>query len=184
MILSRKDLKYYLASDFARYPNSNLPFLLRWIAGDEHIKARHYLWVLRHTEYAVNNNKIYNPILRFWLRRLGYKYQLMIPLNTCEPGLKVNHLGGGIFLNANHIGKNCTVTSGVVFGKKGEDDYNRPIIGDNVEITLGAKIIGRVNIGDNAIVAPNSVVIKDVPNNAIVSGVPAKIIKTRDNDQK
>ena len=174
MILSRKDLKNYLAADFARYPHSNLPSFLRWIAGDEHIKIKHYLWVLRHTEYAVNNRRLYNPILRFWLRRLGYKYQLMIPLSTCEKGLKVNHLGGGIFLNANKIGKNCTVTSGVVFGKKGEDDYNRPIIGDNVEVTLGAKIIGRVNVGDNVVVAPNSVVVKDVPNNAVISGIQEK----------
>lgn len=177
MILNRNDLNRYLSSDFSRYPHSNLPFILRWLAGDEHIKVRHYLWVLRHAEYAVNTHKLYNPLLRFWLRRLSYKYQLMIPLNTCGAGLKINHLGGGIFLNANRIGKNCTVTSGVVFGKKGEDDYNRPIIGDNVEVTLGAKVIGRVHIGDNTIVAPNSVVIKDVPENAVVSGVPAKIIK-------
>lgn len=48
-----------------------------------------------------------------------------------------------------------------------------------MEITVGAKVIGNVSVGDNVIIAPNSVVIKDIPCNAIVSGVPAKIIKMR-----
>ena len=66
----------------------------------------------------------------------------------------------------------------MVLGTKGTFD-NVPTIGDNVEIALGAKVIGKVFVGNNAIVAPNSVVIKDVPENAIVSGVPAQIIKVK-----
>lgn len=54
---------------------------------------------------------------------------------------------------------------------------NRPIVGDNVELTLGCKVIGGITIGNNVIVAPNSVVVKDVPDNSVVSGVPAHIIK-------
>lgn len=53
------------------------------------------------------------------------------------------------------------------------------VIGNNVDMTIGCKIIGGVTIGDNDIIAPNSVVVKDVPDNAIVSGVPAKIIKIK-----
>ncbi len=50
-------------------------------------------------------------------------------------------------------------------------------IGDNVELAVGCKVIGRIIIGNNVIVAPNAVVVKDVPDNAIVGGVPATIIK-------
>ena len=50
------------------------------------------------------------------------------------------------------------------------------IIGNNVDMTIGSKIIGGVTIGSNVIVAPNSVVVKDVPDNAVVSGIPAKIL--------
>lgn len=50
------------------------------------------------------------------------------------------------------------------------------IIGDNVDLTIGSKIIGGVTIGNNVIVAPNSVVVKNVPDNAVVSGVPARIL--------
>lgn len=61
--------------------------------------------------------------------------------------------------------------------KKGTNEH-RPVIGDNVNFTLGAKAYGKIFIGDNSIVAPNTVVIKDVPPNSIVSGVPGRIIKT------
>ena len=46
-----------------------------------------------------------------------------------------------------------------------------------VELTLGCKVIGGITIGNNVIVAPNSVVVKDVPDNSVVSGVPARTIK-------
>ena len=52
------------------------------------------------------------------------------------------------------------------------------VIGNNVELCVGAKVIGKVCIGDNVIVAPIAVVIHDVPSNSIVGGVPAKILKT------
>lgn len=74
------------------------------------------------------------------------------------------------------MGDYCIVNSGAMIGNKNGDE-NRATIGNHVEITLGAKIIGKVTIGDYAIVAPNSVVIKDVPPYGVASGVPAKIIK-------
>ena len=48
-----------------------------------------------------------------------------------------------------------------------------------MDMTIGSKIIGGVTIGSNVIVAPNSVVVKDVPDNAVVSGIPAKILSIR-----
>lgn len=53
-------------------------------------------------------------------------------------------------------------------------------IGDNVFISTGVKIIGGVTIGDNVVIGANSVVVKDIPSNAIVGGVPAKILKYRE----
>lgn len=49
-----------------------------------------------------------------------------------------------------------------------------------MEIAVGAKVIGNVHVGNNVVIAPNSVVVKDVPANAIVSGIPAKIIKMKE----
>ena len=53
----------------------------------------------------------------------------------------------------------------------------RPIIGNNVSIACGACVLGGVKIGNNVIIGANSVVIKDVPNNATVVGVPARIVR-------
>ena len=73
------------------------------------------------------------------------------------------------------IGKNCTIYPGVTIG--GKIGNGCPTIGDNCFIGLGAKIIGKVNIGDNVIIAPNAVVVKNVASNSVVGGVPAKNIK-------
>lgn len=75
------------------------------------------------------------------------------------------------------MGAHCSVSTGVVCGNKGDDNRLRPTIGNNVQITVGAKVIGKINVGNNSIIAPNSVVVKDVANDVIVSGIPAKVIK-------
>lgn len=85
---------------------------------------------------------------------------------------------GGVICNAKSIGKNFTINTGCVLGKKNTNE-ERPIVGNNVEMCIGSKIIGGVVIGDNVIVAPNSVVIKDIEEGDIVSGVPAKSIKKK-----
>ena len=74
------------------------------------------------------------------------------------------------------IGKKCMIGQGVTIGGK-SGWYEVPIIGDNVYISAGARIIGPIAIGSNVIIGANSVVVKDVPDNCIVAGVPAKIIK-------
>ena len=77
-------------------------------------------------------------------------------------------------LNAQRIGKNFSCIHCVTLGKK---DGIRPIIGDNVTVNCHACIIGGITIGDNAVIGAGSVVIKDVPKNAVVVGNPARIIK-------
>ena len=67
---------------------------------------------------------------------------------------------------------------GVVFGNKTEADDDRPVIvGNNCYFGLNAKILGPVTIGDNVTIGANAVVTKDIPDNAVVGGVPAKILK-------
>jgi len=89
------------------------------------------------------------------------------------PGLFIMH-GDSTFVSADKIGENCWINQHVVIGYSNETD--RPSIGNNVTIYAGAKVLGRVKIADNAKIGANSVVIQDVPANATVMGVPAKII--------
>lgn len=73
------------------------------------------------------------------------------------------------------IGNGATIYSGVTIGKK-DKHTSMPVIGDNVTIGSGAKILGDITIGNNVVIGANSVVIKDVPDNVVVAGVPAKKI--------
>ncbi len=78
------------------------------------------------------------------------------------------------------MGKNCSVTKGVVIGNRAGNE-NRALIGDNCFFTLGCKVIGAVTIGDNVVVTQNSVVVKDISNNTVVAGIPAKPLKVFDS---
>ncbi len=75
------------------------------------------------------------------------------------------------------IGRNITLFQGTTIGKNyGGSKYGYPIVGDNVIVFAGAKIIGSIKVGNNVIIGANSVVVNDVPDNCVVAGVPAKII--------
>lgn len=85
---------------------------------------------------------------------------------------------GGILINAKKVGNYCGFNAGTLVGNK-DSQENTATIGDYVALGPGAKIIGRVFIGDNVFIAANAVVVKDVPSNCVVGGVPAKVIKQR-----
>lgn len=85
----------------------------------------------------------------------------------------------GIFISdCAHIGKNCTILQQVTIGSKIPGDKSGPIIGDNVFIGAGAKIIGNIKIGNNVKIGANCIVVEDVPDNAtVVAQKPRIIIK-------
>ena len=75
------------------------------------------------------------------------------------------------------IGDNCTIYHQVTIGKEKE---KFPVIGEDVTIYAGAKIIGNVKIGNGAVIGANAVVLQDVPDNCVAVGIPARIIKRKD----
>lgn len=182
MIQSINDLKHYLRRDKKCYPKSKLPLWIRRLMGEEDAIALYYLRVLRLLEFFINTSGrkdggVFGFILWLIHKRQQIKYRIHIQPNKVGPGLRIYHFGGGVYLNVRSMGEGCSVTTGVVCGNKDNNNSKVPTIGNNVQITIGAKIIGDVLIGDNSIIAPNSVVVKDVNPNTIVSGVPAKFLK-------
>ncbi|MGK0247671.1 MAG: serine O-acetyltransferase [Oleispira sp.] len=75
------------------------------------------------------------------------------------------------------IGEDCMIGSNVTIGGKSKR-AGLPVIGDRVYISTGARILGDIVIGSDSVIGANAVVIKNVPPNSIVAGVPAKIIKS------
>jgi serine O-acetyltransferase len=98
---------------------------------------------------------------------------LEIEATNIGSGLFIQH-GGGTYISADRIGDNCWINQQVTIGYSNRTD--RPTIGDNVKICAGAKIIGKVRIGDNATVGLNTVVIDNVAPNTTVFGMPAKVV--------
>ncbi|MGE0114240.1 MAG: serine O-acetyltransferase [Steroidobacteraceae bacterium] len=94
--------------------------------------------------------------------------------------LAIEHHGCIVIHGATEIGDDCLIRHGVTTGNSGSSDpLGAPIIGHRVEIGAGAKLLGRITIGNDAIIGANAVVVRNVPDNAIVGGVPARIIKMR-----
>lgn len=88
-------------------------------------------------------------------------------------GLRIHHFGTLILNGGVIIGSNCTLRTDVVIGNlHGGDDI--PVLGDNVEIGVGAKVLERIHIGNNVKIGANAVVIHDVPDGATAVGVPAR----------
>ncbi|MGJ5642349.1 serine acetyltransferase [Formosa sp. S-31] len=181
MIKTKADLKYYLSEDLKRFGKK--PSLKDWIVKNEVWFIYKYQRYLRFVEYYRNNNKSKIRYLYYYFlyRRLCYNLKIDIKPNNIGPGLRIYHLGALIRIKSNcRIGKNCTLQPGVVIGNKNlEDDGSFVKVGDNSFFGLGAKVFGEVVIGDNAVIGANSVVVKDVPDNCVVAGIPAKIIKMK-----
>ena len=117
------------------------------------------------------------------LHRLGFNYNLRIPVNVCGYGLSLYHFagGGGCLVNAKRVGNYCKLQTGVLLGNAHHSEDEKPILGNNVSFGPGAKVLGKVCVGDNVFIAANAVVTKDVPSNCMVAGVPATIVKFFDS---
>ena len=92
-------------------------------------------------------------------------------------GLYIQH-GFATIITAKKIGENCRIYQQVTIGYK--NGANPPVLEDNVAVTCGAKVLGDITMHTGSLAAAGAVVVKDVPENAIVAGVPARIIGYKD----
>lgn len=132
---------------------------------------------LRYYEYYHNQEKK-NPwtrMMELWHyyihKQLSYKLGFTIYANQFGPGLFIGHYGTIVINKACRIGANCVLNVDVNIGMGGS------VIGDNCYIGPGAKIVKPVRIGNNVVIGANAVVNRDIPDNCMVAGIPAKVIK-------
>lgn len=130
--------------------------------------------------YKIKLNFIRKPfsviykILYFYIKGKGIELPCEVELGK---NFRIDHQGGIVISGYSKFGNNCIIRNGVTVGISKVGENKAPIFGNNVDIGTGAKILGNIKIGNNVIIGANAVVIKDVPDNSIAVGIPAKIIK-------
>ena len=127
---------------------------------------------LKHPSYSVA------AIIQFAIARLLWRPMESLYIYTSDigGGLYIQH-GFATIISAKKIGENCRIYQQVTIGYKGTEN---PVLEDNVSVTCGAKVLGGITMHENSLAAAGAVVVKDVPANAIVAGVPAKVIAYKD----
>ena len=182
MITDKETLAFYLAADkFALGKTRKHPRFF----SDEIWK---FQILLRKCEFYRNtrsNNSLPALLARYRFHRLSVKLGFDIPMNVIGPGMKINHRGTLVINGKSHIGKWCDMHPGVCVGdnpllcRNGEIITNVPTIGDYVFLGPGAKLFGRIVVGDCVMVGANAVVNKDVDNDKVVCGNPMIVKEKR-----
>lgn len=180
MIATKQDLREYLAQDkrqlgiTRRRPR---PFT------DEIWK---YEIALRKYEYWLAQTSPLAKIARLFAKlrwhRWGVRLSIGIGPGIFDKGLSIAHAGAINVNQAARVGQNCRIHEGVTIGASGGTDA--PVIGDNVFLASGCKVMGKVHVADGCVVGANAVVVKDVDEPGItVAGVPAKKISDHNSDR-
>lgn len=181
MITDKDSLAFYLAADrFALGKTRKHPRLF----SDEIWK---FQILLRKCEFYKNTRNSHSLLAlhtRYRFHRLSVKLGFDIPMNVIGPGMKINHRGTLVINGNSRIGKWCDMHPGVcvgdnpVLGRNGETITNVPTIGDFVFLGPGAKLFGKIMVGDGVMVSANAVVNNDVEKDMIVYGNPM-VVKER-----
>lgn len=137
-----------------------------------------YTFWMRLTKFFHGKNKVFHTLAKLKLCSLMYRYGIEIPwITDIGPGFYIGHFGGVVVNGRAKIGMNVNISQGATIGVHNRGDRKGvPMIGDCVYIGPGAKIFGSVTIGKGAAIGANAVVTKDVPENGVAVGIPAKVI--------
>lgn len=145
---------------------------------------------------ALRESRPFRSIFRFRVHRESkWKLSLIRWLYPTVDSLEINvvsgQIGGGFVIQHGYstvifsraIGENCTILHNVTIGRgRMINGTDIPEIGDNVNIYTGATIIGGIRIGNHVDVGAGAVVVQDVPDNCVVAGVPAQIVRRKEQD--
>lgn len=133
--------------------------------------------------YLIHNNRYFRTIFYYrigpiWALFIGWwrpgdRYFQISYTTKIGEGILVAHPYSTV-INAESIGDNFSCIHCTTLGDK---DGGRPILGNNVTLGANVTIIGNVHIGNNVVVGAGSVVVKDIPDNCVVAGNPAKVLK-------
>lgn len=172
----------------------NCHTLLQLLKADKKRVESHFILKLLYTNTTsfvfwfrlssyLKSHKYLKPLHGFAeLVRLRQSHKLGIQLSSATKiggGISIKHYSGIVIAEETRIGENCTIHQCVTLGRSfGGKHAGCPTIGNHCIIFPGAKVIGKVRLGNNVIVGANAVVLHDIPDNCVCAGVPAKIISS------
>lgn len=172
-----KELKQILKKDLFRYGYScsemKIPYFTR-----KTLYGYKFTKILRKCKYYKRKNIIKFAYYRIKLDKYSLKYGFQISWGTqIGEGFYIGHLGNIIINSEVVIGKNVNIAQGVTIGISNRGKTKGvPTIGDDVWIGANSTIVGGIKIGNNVLIAPNTFVNFDVPDNSVVIGAKASII--------
>ena len=162
------DLERVLENDPAARSKIEVFFLYPCIHATISYRIAHFFY--KHNRFFIA--RLISQIARFFT---GIEIH---PGAKIGKGLFIDHGMGVVIGETAEIGDDVLLYHGVTLGGTGKDKGKRhPTIGNNVIIGAGSKVLGPINIGNNVKIGANAVVLKDVPSNATVVGIPGKIVK-------
>ena len=173
--MERRDLAYYLQADLYRYSGAKATcYFLKALSPS--LPAFRYTYLLRHAS-VFPKDSIRGFLYRVLLLHYSYKYGFQILPNTrIGKGLYIGHRGTVVVNGLAELGDNCTIAHLVTIGQANRGERKGcPKIGNRVWIGAGAVVAGKIVIGDNVLIAPNSYVNFDVPSDSLVIGNPAVV---------
>lgn len=175
-----QELTSILNTDKSKY-KGGWNFFYRWLTKDEDYRILRLVYHLRCSEFYESKRTIYCKIKYIWhywnLKRFSLKSNITIHNGNFGAGLHIVHPGFRRIASFVRCGSNCTLLPMVLMGKKTPGIDCSIEIGDNCYISTGVTILGPVKIGNNVTIGAGAVVTKDVPDGAIIGGIPARIIK-------
>ena len=161
----------YIYSDYYRYYGKNPTcWKLLW----QVLTVRNHCFVYSFWFRLASKRNLFYYFARWKHFRMTRKYGIQIPAGTkIGYGFYIGHGVGVVINGGTKIGNNVNISQ---FLSIGTNKRTPATIGDNVYIGPHVSIVEDVHIGNNATIAAGAVVVKDVPDNATVAGVPAKVL--------
>lgn len=172
-----KELDYLIKSDLFRYNgNSNLTTFIKALLNNGGFQLTFFFRICNYC--LQNNHTILLIIFKIFLKITCLIYNSEIHCSTkIGSGLYLSHCSGIVISSYAVIGNNVNISQQVTIGISGRGTKRGvPIIGNSVYIGPGAKLFGKICIGNNVAIGANAVVTKDIPDDSVAVGVPAKII--------
>ena len=164
-----------LAYEKKLYFTGKKDYLTAMVTHEDNYLIWKYMTFLRREEATRSKFTAY-----FWRRKknnLGSRLGLQIYAGTCARGLHIWHYGSVIISGDAVVGENCTIHGQACIGSDGASDV-APVLGKNLDIGVGAKIIGGVTLADDIRIGAGAVVVKscEIPGATLV-GVPARPVE-------